>query len=77
MCVCAVYPQKGLNPKFVLLTNPNNPLAVIYSPAVMLRTIQWARKRAMQTIVDEIYALSTHRVSLTNLLSMHASLSYA
>jgi len=53
--------QKGLNPKFVLLTNPNNPLAVCYRPDVILRTIQWARNKGMHTIVDEIYALSTHQ----------------
>ena len=53
--------QQGLNPKFVLLTNPHNPLGVIYKPAVILNAISWARKRALHTIVDEIYALSTHR----------------
>lgn len=53
--VCA----KGLTPKFVLLTNPNNPLGTIYKPEVIRRTVDWARERQMQTIVDEIYALST------------------
>ena len=53
---------RGWNPRFVLLTNPNNPLAVIYRPEVMLRTVAWARKRGMHTLVDEIYALSTHQV---------------
>jgi len=53
--------SQGLNPKFVLLTNPHNPLGVIYKPAVILNAISWARKRALHTIVDEIYALSTHR----------------
>jgi aspartate/methionine/tyrosine aminotransferase len=52
----------GLNPRFLLLTNPNNPLAVIYRPVVMQRCVAWARKRKMHTIVDEIYALSTHQV---------------
>lgn len=55
----------GLNPRFVLLTNPNNPLAVIYRPTVMQRCVQWARKRKMHTIVDEIYALTTHQVRET------------
>jgi histidinol-phosphate/aromatic aminotransferase/cobyric acid decarboxylase-like protein len=52
----------GLNPRFLLLTNPNNPLAVIYRPNVLQRCVDWARKRQMHTIVDEIYALSTHKV---------------
>lgn len=55
--------SSGLNPRFLLLTNPNNPLAVIYRPDVMLRSVTWARKRGMQIIVDEIYALSIHQVS--------------
>lgn len=50
--------SKGLTPKFVLLTNPNNPLGVVYKPQVLRDTIQWARKRNIHTIVDEIHALS-------------------
>ena len=53
--------QKGLNPKFLLITNPNNPLGVIYGPTTMLNAVTWARKRRLHTIVDEIYALSTHQ----------------
>ncbi|CAB9517417.1 Probable inactive 1-aminocyclopropane-1-carboxylate synthase-like protein 2 [Seminavis robusta] len=52
--------SKGLTPRFVLLTNPNNPLGVVYKPQVLRDTIQWARKRNLHTIVDEIHALSTH-----------------
>ena len=52
---------KGLTPKFLLLTNPNNPLGVIYRPEVLLANVQWARKRGLHTISDEIYALSTHQ----------------
>lgn len=52
--------SKGLTPKFILLTNPNNPLGVIYKPQVLKDTIQWARKRNIHTIVDEIHALSAH-----------------
>jgi aspartate/methionine/tyrosine aminotransferase len=50
--------SQGLNPRFLLLTNPNNPLATIYRPEVIQNAITWARKRKMHTIVDEIYALS-------------------
>jgi len=48
-------------PKFILLTNPNNPLGTIYSPEVLKRVVEWARKKGMHTIVDEIYALGTHK----------------
>lgn len=51
--------RKGYRPKFVLLTNPNNPLGVVYSPTVLQETVDWARARDMHTVVDEIYALST------------------
>ena len=54
----------GLNPRFLLLTNPHNPLGVIYRPNVMQQCVEWARKRQVHTIVDEIYALSTHQVIL-------------
>jgi len=51
--------EKGLTVKILLLTNPNNPLGVIYSPNVIRNSIAWARQtRRMHTIVDEIYALS-------------------
>jgi aspartate/methionine/tyrosine aminotransferase len=44
-----------------LITNPNNPLGIIYNPTTMLNAVAWARKRRLHTIVDEIYALSTHQ----------------
>ena len=50
--------KRGLNVRFLLLTNPHNPLGVIYEPQVMKDCITWARSHSMETIVDEIYALS-------------------
>jgi Aminotransferase class I and II len=41
--------------------NPNNPCAVIYRADVIRNSIAWARKHKLQVIVDEIYALSTHK----------------
>mmetsp|Transcript_1686 Transcript_1686/g.3898 ORF Transcript_1686/g.3898 Transcript_1686/m.3898 type:complete len:499 (-) Transcript_1686:71-1567(-) len=51
---------KGLRVRLLLITNPNNPLGTIYPPELMKSAIDWARSRNMHTIVDEIYALSTH-----------------
>ncbi|CAB9519566.1 Probable inactive 1-aminocyclopropane-1-carboxylate synthase-like protein 2 [Seminavis robusta] len=48
----------GLNVRFLLLTHPHNPLGVVYEPAVMKQAIDWARSNKMDTVVDEIYALS-------------------
>jgi aspartate/methionine/tyrosine aminotransferase len=53
--------SRGLNPRFVLITNPNNPLGVIYRPGIIQNLIRWARRRKLHTIMDEIYALSTHK----------------
>lgn len=36
----------------------NVALAAIYRPEVIRNAINWARKRKLHTIVDEIYALS-------------------
>jgi len=53
--------SQGLNPKFLLISNPNNPLGTIYNTTTMLIAVKWARKRQLHTIVDEIYALSIHQ----------------
>ena len=53
--------QQGLNPRFLLFTNPNNPLGVIYGREILLKAVTWARKRRVHSIFDEIYALSTHQ----------------
>jgi aspartate/methionine/tyrosine aminotransferase len=44
-----------------LITNPHNPLGIIYKAEVVATTVTWARKRKLHTIVDEVYALSIHR----------------
>jgi aspartate/methionine/tyrosine aminotransferase len=36
-------------------------LGIIYSPLTLTTAVAWARKRGLHTIVDEIYALSTHQ----------------
>lgn len=54
--------RKGITVKMLLLTNPNNPLGTVYKPHDILDMITWARSRGMHTIVDEIYALSMHKV---------------
>ncbi len=46
----------------LLLTNPNDPLGVIYKPSVIVNAISWARRNHVHTIVDEIFALTVHNV---------------
>ena len=55
--------QQGLRVKFLLITNPNNPLGVVYTSKVILDSINWSRDRKMHILVDEIYALSVHKVN--------------
>lgn len=50
----------GLRVRILLITNPNNPLGTIYPPEMVKSAIHWARSRKMQTILDEVYALSAH-----------------
>mmetsp|Transcript_454 Transcript_454/g.872 ORF Transcript_454/g.872 Transcript_454/m.872 type:complete len:503 (+) Transcript_454:13-1521(+) len=50
--------EAGLNVRFLLLTNPHNPLGVVYSPQVVKDAIGWARSHSMDTVMDEIYGCS-------------------
>ena len=63
---------KGRPPKALLLTNPSNPLGVIFSKSAMLAAIAWARKKSLHIIVDEIYSLSVYgeEMSTTSVISM-------
>lgn len=48
----------GCKIKAILLTNPSNPLGVIYKSEQLLKAVEWARNKQLHIIVDEIYALS-------------------
>jgi len=48
----------GHPPKAVLISNPHNPLGVIYSAAQLQLLLDWTRERGLHFVVDEIYALS-------------------
>lgn len=53
--------RQGNQVKCLLLTNPNDPLGVVYRPNVMKQIVQWARGRNIHTIVDEVFALTIHQ----------------
>lgn len=42
----------------LLLTNPDNPLGRVASPAQLERVMEWCEQRDIHLVVDEIYALS-------------------
>ena len=53
--------REGLSVRALLITNPNDPLGVVYRPSTITNAVEWSRGRGVHTIVDEIYALSVHR----------------
>ena len=40
------------------MTNPNDPLGVIYNPEILKDAVEWARSKRIHNIMNEIYALS-------------------
>jgi 1-aminocyclopropane-1-carboxylate synthase len=54
---------KGHTPKGMLLTNPSNPMGILYSKQEIEVTIKWCIEKKIHLIVDEIYALSVFSVT--------------
>nr|XP_033940635.1 1-aminocyclopropane-1-carboxylate synthase-like protein 1 isoform X1 [Pseudochaenichthys georgianus] len=50
--------QEGLTIRAVILMNPHNPLAEIYTPEEMIAFLEFAKRNELHTIVDEVYMLS-------------------
>ncbi|TPX37510.1 tRNA dimethylallyltransferase [Synchytrium microbalum] len=51
--------QTTANVKGIILTNPNNPTALIYSKDEIANILNWAASKGLHVIVDEVYGLST------------------
>ncbi|KAI8908138.1 pyridoxal phosphate-dependent transferase [Powellomyces hirtus] len=64
--------DEGTHVSALLLTNPGNPLGRALSPSTLLPLLQWAKRRNLHVISDEIYALSTFSESnpFVSVLSM-------
>ncbi|KAA8498012.1 1-aminocyclopropane-1-carboxylate synthase 2 [Porphyridium purpureum] len=52
--------ERGVSCKALIISNPNNPLGMIYSPEELLAFVAWVRDADMHLIVDEIYAQSVY-----------------
>ncbi len=52
--------RRGERPRVVLLTNPHNPLGIVYSTEELAEVLRWAEKRQLHLISDEIYANSIY-----------------
>uniref|UniRef100_A0A8C5E5P8 1-aminocyclopropane-1-carboxylate synthase-like protein 1 n=1 Tax=Gouania willdenowi TaxID=441366 RepID=A0A8C5E5P8_GOUWI len=50
--------QEGLTVRAVILINPHNPLAEIYTQKEMLDFLQFAKRNELHAIVDELYMLT-------------------
>ena len=58
--------RKGLTPRILMLTNPNNPLGKTIASPQIKEMIMLAREYNMHTIVDEIYACCVYRCTKTS-----------
>lgn len=57
--------QEGLIIRAVILMNPHNPLAEIYTPKEMLAFLEFAKRNELHAIVDEVYMLTVLDESVT------------
>ncbi|KAJ3161498.1 hypothetical protein HDU86_007280 [Geranomyces michiganensis] len=49
----------GTRVRVLLLTNPSNPTGLAMCPSKILPLLEWAKRRDLHVLSDEIYALST------------------
>ncbi|XP_040893897.1 1-aminocyclopropane-1-carboxylate synthase-like protein 1 [Toxotes jaculatrix] len=57
--------QEGLMIRAVILMNPHNPLAEIYTPKEMIAFLEFAKRNELHAIVDEVYMLTVFDESVT------------
>lgn len=55
--------KQGRKVRVLLLTNPNDPLGVVYESETLKSIVFWGRENKVHIIVDEVYALAIHSVS--------------
>eukprot|EP00980_Cylindrotheca_fusiformis_P000308 scaffold73_cov118-Cylindrotheca_fusiformis.AAC.4 len=60
---------KGITPRILLLSHPQNPLGICYPPEVIKEVIDWCRDNQIHLISDEIYAGSVFRSDDANFVS--------
>ena len=49
---------RGVRPRMLLLTNPNNPLGILYPPEALHAMLMWALSHQLHVVSDEVYANS-------------------
>uniref|UniRef100_A0A8C5FHI8 1-aminocyclopropane-1-carboxylate synthase homolog (Arabidopsis)(non-functional) n=1 Tax=Gadus morhua TaxID=8049 RepID=A0A8C5FHI8_GADMO len=65
-------PTQGVMVRGVILVNPHNPLADIYTPQEMAGFLEFAKRYELHAIVDEVYMLTIfqEKVSFQSVLGM-------
>ncbi|KAM4733690.1 1-aminocyclopropane-1-carboxylate synthase-like protein 1 isoform 3-T3 [Anableps anableps] len=57
--------QEGWNIRALILMNPHNPLAEIYTPKEMIGFLEFAKRNELHAIIDEVYMLTVFDESVT------------
>ncbi|CAB1313666.1 unnamed protein product [Coregonus sp. 'balchen'] len=57
--------SEGVNVRAVILVNPHNPLAEVYSPPEITGFLEFAKRHELHTIVDEVYVLTVFEETAT------------
>uniref|UniRef100_A0A096LWI6 1-aminocyclopropane-1-carboxylate synthase homolog (Arabidopsis)(non-functional) n=1 Tax=Poecilia formosa TaxID=48698 RepID=A0A096LWI6_POEFO len=57
--------QEGWNIRALILMNPHNPLAELYTPKEMIAFLEFAKRNDLHAIVDEVYMLTVFDESVT------------
>ncbi|XP_037110456.1 1-aminocyclopropane-1-carboxylate synthase-like protein 1 isoform X1 [Syngnathus acus] len=57
--------QEGVIIRAIILMNPHNPLAEIYTPKEMLSFLEFAKRNEIHAIIDEVYMLTVFDESVT------------
>lgn len=56
--------------RVLLISNPQNPLGVVLDHATLTATVDWARRRRLQVVVDEVFACSVFDGSFESALDI-------
>ncbi|XP_077372067.1 1-aminocyclopropane-1-carboxylate synthase-like protein 1 isoform X2 [Festucalex cinctus] len=57
--------QEGANIRAIILVNPHNPLADVYTPKEVLSFLEFAKRNDLHVIIDEVYMLTVFDESVT------------
>ena len=56
--------------KCLLLASPHNPCGTVFPADALRACVRWARRRGVQVVVDEVFALSVFEDSFTSVLDL-------